>query len=97
MLHLISEIRTLLKLHSIITNKLSSVTAVHGGCVVIGIFSHVLQLVSDTVSQTSLVDKYTTLYESTQGIMDEHFGGLLQNKDLKDMHSAILDLYDQVR
>ena len=97
MLHLISEIRTLLKLHSCITNKLSSVTAVHGGCVVIGIFSHVLQLVSDTVSQTSLVDKYTTLYESTQGIMDEHFGGLLQNKDLKDMHSAILDLYDQVR
>lgn len=54
------------------------------------------QLVAETTNQTTLIDKYNALVKNTQSITKEHFGGLLENVDLQDMHRAILELSDQV-
>lgn len=58
-------------------------------------FCCLIQLIDD--SKTGVVEKYKALYKKTNEIMNEHFGGLMENKDVQDLHEAILDLYQQVR
>ena len=55
-----------------------------------------LQLLTAALEQTDLLEKYKTISEHAKEIITDQFGGVLENEDVQQLYSALIDLYDQV-
>jgi len=51
---------------------------------------------NDAMDQATLPERYRKVYISAKKIMSENFDGLMENKDIADMHLALQELYEQV-
>ena len=56
----------------------------------------ILQLLIDTMEQTTIAEKYRLIAKRASQISKEEFGDLLQNKDVKDLYDLVQNIYKQV-
>ena len=54
------------------------------------------QLLSAALEQSTLSEKYKTIYLRTKDILTEQFGGVIENENVQQLYTALVELYDQV-